>query len=93
MGSPFCLLRSLMPTFTPPPIEEGIEVTHGLWRYFKINKGVTVYVDGETVTTERFPYMDDLATHEHVYMGGYVHDISDAEASVLTDAGYGDYVT
>lgn len=81
-----------MPTFSPPPVEEGIEISHGLWRFFKINKGVSVYVDGATVTQTRFPYQEDLTSHDHFYLGGYVHTISDAEAAVLTSAGYGAYI-
>lgn len=82
-----------MPKFTPPPVEEGIEHSHGLWRFFKINKGVSVYVDGTVVTQSRFPYLDDLTAHDHYYLGGYVHDITSAEATILTNAGYGAYIT
>lgn len=82
-----------MPKFTPPPVEEGIEISHGLWRYFKINKGVSVYVDGTVVTSTRFPYQADIGTHDFFYLGGYVHDITAAEALTLTNAGYGAYIT
>lgn len=82
-----------MPTFTPPTIEEGMEVSHGLWRYFKLRKGITVVVSGDTVTEIRFPYAGDLPLYDYVYLGGYDHDITDDEAATLIDAGYASYIT
>ena len=38
------------------------------------------------------PQDSDLATYDRVLRGGYDNVITDAEASELTAAGYGDYV-
>lgn len=82
-----------MPTFTPPTIEEGIETTNGLLRHYRLTRGISIGVVGSTVTQLRYPYAEDIASYDVVYLGGYVHTITSAQASVLTAAGYGAYIT
>jgi len=51
-----------------------------------IPRGVSLLVNGTTVT-------DDLAAASYYYLGGHEYTISDYEANVLINAGYGSYVT
>jgi hypothetical protein len=39
------------------------------------------------------PSQDDLAAASYYFLGGHEYEISDYQAQVLIDAGYGDYVT
>jgi hypothetical protein len=82
-----------MPTFTPPTVEEGINAAKGLFRYFRHRQGISIGVLGSTVTQLRFPYQEDMLAYDVVYLGGYVHNITTAQALVLTNAGYGAYIT
>jgi hypothetical protein len=58
-----------------------------------IGRGVTLIVNGTTVTETRFPYQNDLADATTYYLGGHSYTLTDAEAQVLIDAGYGEYLT
>ncbi len=57
-----------------------------------IPRGVTLLVNGTTVTATRFPYQDDIANADATYMGGHSYEISDSAAQILINAGYGDYL-
>lgn len=48
---------------------------------------------GDVVTEQRYPWQGDLDDFDFVYLGGYDHQITDAEADVLTDAGYGEFIS
>jgi hypothetical protein len=39
------------------------------------------------------PSQDELAAASYYFLGGHEYEISDYQAQVLIDAGYGDYVT
>ena len=82
-----------MPTFTPPTVDEGIPNAGRLWRFYKITRGVSVLVQGSTVTQTQYPDQQYLDDFDYVYLGGHSYDISDAEAATLVAAGYGDYIT
>lgn len=58
-----------------------------------IGRGVTLIVNGTTVTESRYPYQDDLAAADYYYLGGHNYTISDAEAQILINAGYSEYLT
>jgi len=58
-----------------------------------IPRGVSLLVNGTTVTESQTPSQDDLAAASFYYLGGHEYTISDYEANVLINAGYGDYVT
>jgi len=57
-----------------------------------IPRGVTLLVNGTTVTATRFPYQDDIADADAVYMGGHNYEVDDQAAQILINAGYGDYL-
>jgi len=58
-----------------------------------IARGLTLIVNGSTVTATLYPYQDDLSSADYYYLGGHQYTISNAEAAVLTAAGYGSYLT
>ena len=58
-----------------------------------VPRGVTLLVNGSTVTENRTPSQDDLADADYYFLGGHTYVVSNAQAAVLTAAGYGDYLT
>lgn len=86
-----------MATFTPPTTNDvryGIPGKRGwnLWRFLSPGpRGVNVYLltDGTYSEIEQF----DTSLVTTVYHGGHSHTITSAEATSLTNAGYGAYIT
>ena len=58
-----------------------------------VARGQTLIVNGTTVTITLTPSQDDLAAASYYFLGGHEYEISDYQAQVLIDAGYGDWVT
>lgn len=58
-----------------------------------IPRGVSLIINGTTVTENRTPSQDDLANADTYYLGGHAYTIDDAQAQILIDAGYSDYLT
>ena len=58
-----------------------------------VARGQTLIVNGTNVTLTLTPSQDDLAAASYYFLGGHEYTISDYQAQVLTNAGYGDYVT
>ena len=58
-----------------------------------VPRGLTLIVNGTTVTESRTPYQDDLADADWYVLGGSVSTVSNSQAQILIDAGYEDYVT
>ena len=58
-----------------------------------VPRGVTLLINGTSVTENRTPSQDDLANADAYYLGGHAYTLSDAEAQILIDAGYSDYLT
>ena len=58
-----------------------------------IPRGVSLLVNGTTVTENRTPSQDELADADTYYLGGCVYTLTNAEAQILIDAGYNDYLT
>lgn len=79
--------------FTPPRVSEGMGTDHPLFRYYKIDRGVSVLVTGSTVRQVQYPSQEDVEAADFAYLGGHIYDISDAEAATLTAAGYGAYIS
>jgi hypothetical protein len=57
-----------------------------------IPRGLTLIVNGSTVTEVQTPYQDDLASADFYYLGGHTYTISDAEAATLIAAGYSEWL-
>lgn len=90
-----------MPTYTfRPPVREAVPfVTRGTpdaqrtpWRFFAapLARGVNVFALVGGGFTEEQPAEALIA---HVYHGGHVHPLTQAEVDALTAAGYGPYIT
>jgi hypothetical protein len=58
-----------------------------------IGRGVTLLVNGTTVTENRTPSQDDLADADAYYLGGHEYVVDQSAADILINAGYGEYVT
>jgi hypothetical protein len=58
-----------------------------------IPRGQTLIVNGTTVTLTLTPSQDDLAAASYYFLGGHKYTISDYQAQVLTNAGYGSWLT
>lgn len=58
-----------------------------------IPRGISLLVTGTTVTAIQTPSQDDLAAADYYFLGGHEYVVSDAQAAVLTAAGYGDNLT
>ena len=58
-----------------------------------VARGQTLIVNGTQVTITLTPSQDDLAAASYYFLGGHEYTISDYQAQVLIDAGYGDWVT
>jgi len=91
-----------MPTFQPPtanrtplapPGTRGLE--RRLFRHYRaLKKGITVIqrADGSWITKE-YPNQTELDTAKRYYLGGHVYTVTQAEADILTAAGFGAYLS
>lgn len=82
-----------MPTLHTPTMVENLWANDRLFVRYKLDRGISLLVKGGVVTATQYPYQEDLADYDYVYMGGRDYDLSDAEVTILTDAGYGAYIT
>jgi len=58
-----------------------------------VARGQSLLVTGTTVVEIETPSQDDLEACSYYFLGGHEYTISDAQATVLINAGYSDYVT
>jgi hypothetical protein len=58
-----------------------------------VPRGVSLIINGTSVTENRTPSQDDLANADAYYLGGHAYTLTDEEAQILIDAGYSDYLT
>ncbi len=58
-----------------------------------VARGQTIIVNGTNVTLTLTPSQDELAAASYYFLGGHEYEISNEQAQVLINAGYGDYVT
>ena len=78
------------PTFTERPVT-GERLTE---TRLKITRGVSVLKNANgSYTSITYPTTDDFKASLFVYQGGHVYTVSDAEAALLTTAGYGSGLT
>lgn len=57
-----------------------------------VPRGVTLIVNGTEVTETLYPYQNTLADADWYILGGHNQEITDEQAQILIDAGYGAYV-
>ena len=79
--------------FTPPTaalVPMAVKPNHPGFKLFRhyqnIDAGINVFVVGGVVTTVEPDY--EFTTPDRVYLGGHVHEVTEAEAAVLVAAGY-----
>ena len=79
--------------FNPPTVNEG-PAGFGIlfWRY-KIARANSILVFGTAVVSQRTPAVQDTQSAYYCYLGGHSYVLSDAEVTILTNAGYGAYIT
>ena len=80
-----------MVRFFEPPTVQDANQGDVLFSRFASPQGQTVFVTGSTVTVSPVPWMGDLVgLTEGVdyFLGGRVYLVSEAQALVLTNAGY-----
>jgi hypothetical protein len=58
-----------------------------------VPRGYSLLVTGTTVTEIQTPSQDQLAAADYYFLGGHEYTVSQGQATVLTNAGYGDYLT
>lgn len=58
-----------------------------------IHRGISLIINGTTVTENQTPSQDDLAAADYYYLGGHEYTIDDDVAAILIAAGYSAYVT
>lgn len=80
-------------TFSPPTVEEGPAGFGRLFWRFRIARANTLLVYGNTVVSERTPGVDETLTADYCYLGGHIYILSQAEITILTNAGYGANIT
>lgn len=90
-----------MPTFSPPVVYQSLVTpkTRGvarlLFRHYRgIPTGVTVIRRANgTYYQKQYPRDDELSSASRYYLGGTVYPITEDEATELTAAGYGGYIS
>lgn len=75
---------------TPPTSKEAWPVADRLFGRVGAPRGVSLLVTGPIVVAVQFPSQEEQAEADRVYLGGHEYEISDIDAQVLIDAGYGD---
>jgi len=79
--------------FTPPAVDETPAGFGRLMWRFRIARGDTLLVNGTAVTRVRTPGVDQTLEADYYYLGGHIYNITPVEATILTNAGYGAYIT
>ena len=79
--------------FTPPAVEEAPAGFSRLFWRFRIARGNTVLVYGSAITQTRTPGVDETLNADYCYLGGHKYVLSQNEYNILTNGGYGSYIT
>lgn len=86
-----------MATFNPPVDLFQYPTGNRLMDRLRPKRGYTVYStdNGATWRQSVFPYQGDLIGDEGTYwfLGGHTYTVTADQATSLTDAGYGAYIT
>lgn len=79
--------------FTPPTTTYRVSRDDLLWTRVKNDRGMAVvqYDDGRITAVTQAPSAGDAGVTA-VWPGGRTYDITDAQATTLTEAGYGSYL-
>lgn len=81
----------------PPTYVENLWTDDFLFRYYHQDRGFTLIVRTPTLVEQvNYPYNGDIqpGSYLYIYMGGHVSGpLSDEEIEILTNAGYGEYIS
>lgn len=83
-----------MPVLRGPTYLENLWTTDILFQRYKRPSGITLLVKGAVVTETTYPYLGDMLDggYDYIYLGGHEYQLSAAEVTTLTNAGYGAYI-
>ena len=73
--------------FTTPVVEEGPSGGHRLFYFYKLNRGITVYLSGTTYGTGRWFTEDQLNAFDEYWLGGHEHVVSEETKDALIASG------
>jgi endonuclease YncB( thermonuclease family) len=77
----------------PPTVDESpAGFSRLFWRY-RIARGDTLLVNGTVVTRLRTPGVDQTQEADYCYQGGHEYILSEAEYTILVNAGYSANIT
>lgn len=79
--------------FTTPTIRERRFLRrHGLWDRMYLHRGLTIIRYGTSYQQIDNPSTDQMDTADALFIGGRTYRIDEAEAALLTAAGYGHWI-
>lgn len=79
--------------FKPPAVEESpAGFSRLFWRY-RIARGDTILVYGQTTVRERTPGVDETQAADYCYQGGHEYIITQVEHDILVANGYSANIT
>lgn len=78
--------------FTPPVVYEYFESRHPLFRRMRKPVGVTILRTGNSIRQVREPESAELEAADLVFLGGHIYRVDGYTASLLAEAGYGQYL-
>lgn len=83
-----------MPVLRGPTSLENLWSDIWLLVRYKQDRGITLLVEGTTVTETQYPYQGDLQSgiYDYIYLGGHEYSLTPEEVTILTNAGYGAYI-
>ena len=79
--------------FNPPTVDETPAGFGRLFWRFRIARSDTLLVYGNNVLSVRTPGVDQTQEADYCYQGGHVYVLTAPEITILTNAGYGAYIT
>lgn len=75
--------------FRPPTVAEGPAGGHRLFRYYKLDRGITIIKSGGVYRQTRYPVDEELSSYEEVYLGGRNHTVDETTKAALIAANVG----
>jgi len=76
-------------TFKTPVAKEGPIGKHRLFRFYKLDKGISIVKSGSVYSQIRYPTDDSLSSYSEVYLGGRNHTVDETTKAALIAANVG----
>jgi hypothetical protein len=80
-------------TFTMPSTREGPAGFDKLFYRYKLDRTDSLIIKNGVPTQKRTFEVSELTSADYYYVGGHIYNLSPTEVTVLTNAGYGAYIT